>query len=215
MELAYLSLNTLKTAIRISFSTRRLIRGMIGLRSYKICLLGDQGVGKTSLKQSFFGIPFHSHYMMTMGIDFTLKEVEIEGETIQLQLWDVSGHPSVKHVRKRYIQDADGIILVFDLTRERSFQNIIAWIKEIIVNCTKPVVLQIIGNKADLEEDLTLVQKDEIDSLIDHLHKEVIAKQFQKIGYFVCSAKTRLNIDEVFLSLILAKRDSNEKSEFL
>ncbi len=183
---------------------------MRGLRSYKICILGDQGVGKTSIKQSFFGIPFHSHYMMTMGVDFTLKEVEIKGDTIQLQLWDISGHPSVKHVRKRYIQDADGIIVVFDLTREKTFQNIVVWIKEIIVHCTKPVVLQIIGNKADLKEHLTLVQKDKIDSLIDHLHKDVIAKHFLKIGYFLCSAKTKLNIDEVFLSLILAKGNSFE-----
>ena len=145
-----------------------------------------------------------------MGVDFTLKEVEIKGDTIQLQLWDISGHPSVKHVRKRYIQDADGIIVVFDLTREKTFQNIVVWIKEIIVHCTKPVVLQIIGNKADLKEHLTLVQKDKIDSLIDHLHKDVIAKHFLKIGYFLCSAKTKLNIDEVFLSLILAKGNSFE-----
>lgn len=140
-----------------------------------------------------------------MGIDFTLKEIEIKGETIQLQLWDVSGHPSVKMIRKRYIQDVDGIILVFDLTRKETFQNILAWIKEIITNCTKSVVLQIIGNKADLEEQLIIVQEGEIDSLIDHLHKPVIAKHFQKIGYFSSSAKTKLNIDEVFLTFILAK----------
>ncbi|MFX0016356.1 MAG: Rab family GTPase [Promethearchaeota archaeon] len=183
---------------------------MNGLRSYKFCLLGDQGVGKTSIKQSFFGIPFHSHYLMTMGVDFTLKEVEVKGEEFQLQLWDVSGHPSVRNIRERYIQDADGIILVFDLTREETFQNIPAWIKEIIINCSKSVVLQIIGNKADLEEHLPFVQKDEIDSLIDHLHEAVIAKHFHNIGYFICSAKTKLNIDEVFLSLILAIGNSFE-----
>ena len=181
---------------------------MICLRSYKVCLLGDQGVGKTSIKQSFFGIPFHSHYMMTMGVDFTLKEVDIKGETIQLQLWDVSGHRSIKNVIKRYIQDADGIILVFDLTRDETFHNIIAWIKEVITTCTKSVVLLIIGNKADLKEQLTLVPKHEIDSLINRLHKTVIAKHFLKIGYFICSAKTKLNIDEVFLSLILAKENA-------
>lgn len=183
---------------------------MKGLRSFKICLLGDQGVGKSSIKQSFFGIPFHSHYMMTLGVNFSLKEVEIKGETFQLQLWDISGHSTVKNVRKRYIQEADGIILVFDLTCEGTFRNLIAWIKEIIVTCSKPVVLQIIGNKADLEDNLPLVQKDEIDSLIDHLHKAVIAKHFQQIGYFLCSAKTKMNIDEVFLFLILAKGNSFE-----
>jgi Ras-related protein Rab-18 len=188
---------------------------MQGLRSYKICLLGDQGVGKTSIKQSFFGIPFHSHYMMTMGVDFTLKEVEMKGETIQLQLWDVSGHPSVKSAIERYIQDTDGILLVFDLTRKETFQNIIAWMKKIIVSCTKPIVLQIIGNKADLEEHLPLIQKAEIASLIGHLHKTVIAKQFQNIGYFVCSAKTKLNIEEVFLSLILAKGNSFENKDWI
>ena len=142
-----------------------------------------------------------------MGIDFTLTNVEIKGNTIKLLLWDISGQPSVEMVRKRYIQDADGIILVFDLTRKETFQNLLTWIKEIIINCNKPVVLEIIGNKADLEEHITVVQKDEIKALMDHLLKPMITLHFQKISYFSTSAKTKLNIDEVFLAIALAQRD--------
>ncbi|XP_038167074.1 ras-related protein Rab-13 isoform X2 [Arvicola amphibius] len=98
---------------------------------FKLLLIGDSGVGKTCLIIRFAEDNFNSTYISTIGIDFKIRTVEIEGKRIKLQVWDTAGQERFKTITTAYYRGAMGIILVYDITDEKSFENIQNWMKSI------------------------------------------------------------------------------------
>ncbi|XP_050785710.1 ras-related protein Rab-13 isoform X1 [Gopherus flavomarginatus] len=98
---------------------------------FKLLLIGDSGVGKTCLIIRFAEDNFTSTYISTIGIDFKIRTVEIEGKKIKLQVWDTAGQERFKTITTAYYRGAMGIILVYDITDEKSFENIQNWMKSI------------------------------------------------------------------------------------
>uniref|UniRef100_A0A8D0ET71 Ras-related protein Rab-13 n=1 Tax=Strix occidentalis caurina TaxID=311401 RepID=A0A8D0ET71_STROC len=118
---------------------------------FKLLLIGDSGVGKTCLIIRFAEDNFTSTYISTIGIDFKIRTVDIDGKKIKLQVWDTAGQERFKTITTAYYRGAVGIILVYDITDEKSFENIQNWMKSIKENASAGVERLLIGNKCDME----------------------------------------------------------------
>ncbi|KAM6309225.1 ras-related protein Rab-13 [Podargus strigoides] len=165
---------------------------------FKLLLIGDSGVGKTCLIIRFAEDNFTSTYISTIGIDFKIRTVDIDGKKIKLQVWDTAGQERFKTITTAYYRGAVGIILVYDITDEKSFENIQNWMKSIKENASAGVERLLIGNKCDMEGKRK-VQRDEAEKL---------AKE-HGIRFFETSAKSSVNVEEAFSTLA---RDILQKS---
>ena len=155
---------------------------------FKVVILGDGGVGKTSLVLQYTENQFTGNYIMTIGSNFAVKILHRPEENmkIKLQLWDLAGQLHFKFIRPPFYQGALLSVLVFDLTSRESFENIGLWQSETLKNVGE-IPFLLIGNKKDLQSE-RVVSKSE---------GEELAKEIGALGYFETSAKTGENLDEM------------------
>tara|TARA_B100002019_G_scaffold287160_1_gene298735 strand:+ start:242 stop:871 length:630 start_codon:yes stop_codon:yes gene_type:complete len=172
----------------------------------KIVLLGDGAVGKTNIRKNYLGQGFTKDHLMTIGADFAAadKVLQIEDKeyNITFQIWDLAGQGTFNQVRSMYYRGVFGALVVFDVTRKNSFDNLSSWIKELYKNSNRGAVpIVILGNKYDLfDEDEDHVKSVEINDMIELLNKELKDENF-KVTYLNTSALTGLNIENAFESL--------------
>jgi Ras-related protein Rab-6A len=120
----------------------------------KIVLCGDYGVGKTTFVKLFLGGEIAGGYKPTIGVDIGRKIFYIDETKITFQIWDLSGQESFHSIRKQFYSRTNGAIIIFDVSRRETFQNITRWTKELLEQTGKvPIVL--VGNKIDLRDELT------------------------------------------------------------
>ena len=167
------------------------LTGEIGASSsidtYKIVVLGDISVGKTSILSRFrYGV-FEPEYMPTLGIDFFSQNLFYEDKTIRLILWDTAGEERFRSLIPSYLKNADCIIIVFDITNKDSFNSLNKWLTDSKNNASEGTIYIICGNKSDLKEKRT-VNENEID--------EYIKKN--ELIYVECSAKNGEGIKDLF-----------------
>ncbi|MFX1296006.1 MAG: GTP-binding protein [Promethearchaeota archaeon] len=159
---------------------------------FKIIIVGDGGVGKTAISVRFAEGVFHEDYKMTIGVDFSIKSIDIpiNGKTyrIKLQIWDTGGQERFSYTRPLYYKGASGGLIVFDLTNRKSFENLNRWFVEVKDVCLS-IPLILVGNKSDLP-----------DRAISLAECETIAKE-RNITYFESSAKSGQSIDSIFKNL--------------
>lgn len=165
---------------------------------YKILLLGEARVGKTSIRRRYMGQGYPTNYQVTMGADFASKSVEIltkdsKKENVNLTIWDIAGQETFNVIRRRFLASTSGIMLVCDLSKIDTFHILSNWLGEVWrVNKTRNIPILLIGNKNDLEEEREVYA-----SLLRQYTKEVRDK-FPEIPYFEAietSALTGENID--------------------
>jgi len=118
---------------------------------FKLLLIGDSGVGKTCIIFRFTDNAFSSTFISTIGIDFKVKTVLINGKKIKLQIWDTAGQERFHTITTSYYRQAMGIILVYDVTNEKTFANISNWLRNIEDHAKEDVEKIIVGNKTDLD----------------------------------------------------------------
>ncbi|KAG8651307.1 ras-related protein RABE1a isoform X1 [Manihot esculenta] len=157
----------------------------------KLLLIGDSGVGKSCLLLRFSDGSFTTSFITTIGIDFKIRTVELDGKRIKLQIWDTAGQERFRTITTAYYRGAMGILLVYDVTDESSFNNIRNWICNIEQHATDNVNKVLVGNKADMDESKRAVPTSNGKALADEYG----------IKFFETSAKTNLNVDEVFFSI--------------
>lgn len=159
---------------------------------FKIILIGDANIGKTSLINRYVTNCFNDKYICTIGVDFMMKSINYENQTIKLQLWDTAGMEKYKQITTSYYRGAQAAIVCFDLTNKASFQSITKWIDDFcqFYNPIFQKFIIIVGNKADLVTERE-VSKEEIESFI----------QINNYQYFETSAKTGSNVEELFILL--------------
>ena len=170
----------------------------------KLMIVGNHAVGKSSILLKFTKNEFDPRIIGTTGVDLQKKYFEYEGKTYKVNVFDSAGHERFRHITYSYLKNADGLILVYDMTDKQSFEDISEWIKDIKEKNGKLLNIVIAGNKADLD-DFRTVDKDKIYEI-----KE-------KYGYHALetSALTGYNIDELFKLLIEgiieSKKEEKEK----
>ena len=126
------------------------------MASKKILLLGDGAVGKTSLVHRYVEGQFKERYKATIGVDIFSKNV---GGS-ELQIWDLSGQEHFVSVRSKFYSKSDGALLVFDLTNQKSFNNLSSWVKESVEGVGSDIPMVILGNKLDLADLIAINDED-------------------------------------------------------
>ena len=169
-------------------------------KKFKIALLGEGAVGKTSLRKNFLGETFDRDYMMTLGADFATKVVEVEDYEVTLIIWDLAGQPRFSVVREGFYQGTRGALLVFDLTRPDTYEHLADWVRELLRNNKgKKVPLVLIGNKNDLRGSLHTTIPEEYGA---KYAKALSQWSGYDIPYIETSAKYGDNVERAFKSLI-------------
>ena len=155
----------------------------------KVLLTGAAAVGKTSLVQRFIKNRFQANYKLTVGVDILTKDVEFRsGEIATLSIWDIGGQQRFEFIRSTFYKGAAGALLVFDLTREQTYTETRKWLTEIRQFAGENIPFVLIGNKADLIEDVGLV--------IDRDEARAFAENEGSI-YVETSDKTEFNTTQI------------------
>jgi len=156
----------------------------------KLLLIGDSGVGKSCLLLRFSDDSFIPSFITTIGIDFKIRTIELEGKRIKLQIWDTAGQERFRTITTAYYRGAMGILLVYDVTDEKSFQNIRNWIRNIEQHATESVNKMLIGNKCDMVDK----------KVVDTEKGKALADEYG-IKFLETSAKNSINVEEAFITL--------------
>jgi Ras-related protein Rab-1A len=120
---------------------------------YKLVIVGDTGVGKSSLLLRFADNQFYDNYLATIGVDFRFKTMNVDGKLVKFQIWDTAGQERFRTITSAYYKGSHGILLVYDITDGQSYQDIDKfWLQEVENYAEKDVELYLIGNKSDLVE---------------------------------------------------------------
>ncbi|MFX1443407.1 MAG: Rab family GTPase [Promethearchaeota archaeon] len=156
----------------------------------KVLTAGEGGVGKTTLLHRYVEGKFSSETKMTIGVEFFLKELNIDGQKVMLQLWDFGGQERFRFLLESYVIGARGALLMFDLTRTMTLENIDQWVQ--IVRKEDPELpILFLGSKSDLENDICVAE--------DYI--EEFKQQFQMYDFLRISSKTGENVELSFESL--------------
>lgn len=156
----------------------------------KLLLIGDSGVGKSCLLLRFSEDSFTPSFITTIGIDFKIRTIEIDGKRIKLQIWDTAGQERFRTITTVYYRGAMGILLVYDVTDQKSFENIKTWFGNVEQHASEDVNKILIGNKCDYDEK-RVVSAEQGQALADSLG----------VPFVEASAKANINVEEAFLSL--------------
>ncbi|KAJ4458540.1 putative Ras-related protein RAB1BV [Paratrimastix pyriformis] len=165
----------------------------------KLLLIGDSSVGKTCLLLRFTENTYANTFIATIGIDFKVKTVDIDGKRVKLQIWDTAGQEQYRSIQKAYYRGAAGIMLVYDSTVRSSFESIDNWMQAIEEHASESVCKCIIANKSDLAD--SKVTPEEGKALAQRCHAR----------FFQCSAKTGANVDEAFMDLARLAKGRHDK----
>ena len=159
---------------------------------YKILLLGDSSVGKTCFLMRYTDNTFQEIHMSTIGLDYKLKNVQLDdGKMVKIQIWDTAGQDRFRSITKNYYKGAHGIILIYDVTSRKTFDNVKNWVAQIKEEVTDKVSIILVGNKID-DVDGRKVQTEE---------GQKMAKECG-LSFFETSAKSGQNIDSTFNELV-------------
>jgi len=169
-------------------------------RQFKVCLIGDGYVGKTSIRREYLKEGFKRSYIPTLGVDFAQKQLLYEGSPTNLVIWDIAGQVAFQNLRRRYYEGSAGIILVYAVNDRTSFDSASKWLVEAHGFMDNLPPLMIVGNKTDLRQGLP--HGEGITTEEGKAFAEKIAEKLGTRAVFIeTSAKTGKNIDETFEAL--------------
>lgn len=159
---------------------------------FKILMIGDAGVGKSSMLLRFTDDSFDDHIQSTIGVDFKVKHMDVMDKRVKLTIWDTAGQERFRTLTSSYYRGAQGVVMVYDVTRRDSFENLEQWLKEIKLyspNNGEGVVKLLVGNKIDLER---AVPREEAEAWA----------RSQGMLFLEASAKTKMGIRQCFLEVV-------------
>ncbi|XP_011202441.1 PREDICTED: ras-related protein Rab-43 [Bactrocera latifrons] len=159
---------------------------------FKVVLIGDCGTGKTCIVERFKTGNFIERHGNTIGVDFSMKTVNIEGKQVKLQIWDTAGQERFRTITQSYYRSANGVIIVYDITKRSSFSNLQKWIEEVRRYTASNVLLILIGNKCDLDEERE-VDFEEAKQMCQYIPEILFVME--------TSAKQNTNVEDAFVCL--------------
>jgi len=157
---------------------------------FKLLLIGDSGVGKSCLLLRFADDTYTESHISTIGVDFKIRTIQLDGKTIKLQIWDTAGQERFRTITSSYYRGAHGIIVVYDTTDQETFEHVKTWLHEIDRYASENVNKLLVGNKSDL----TSKRQVETES----------AKEFAdsvNIPFLETSAKNATNVEDAFMTM--------------
>jgi len=177
----------------------------------KVIILGDSGVGKTSLMNQYVHKRFSNQYKATIGADFLTKEVMIDDKLVTLQIWDTAGQERFQSLGVAFYRGADSCVLVYDVTDAKSFDNLESWMDEFLVHAaprnadTFPFV--VLGNKADMASKRQ----------VSVAKAKAWCNSKGDIPHFETSAKEALNVEQAFHTIAknALQQESQQKPIFI
>ena len=155
----------------------------------KVLIIGDSGVGKTCLLLRFCENSFTTTHLATIGIDFKMKTIEVDGKRVKVQIWDTAGQDRFKTITQTYYRGAMGIILAYAVNDRESFQNIENWMKQIKEHASEDVCKIIVGNKSDMS-----------DRCVEYEEGKRLADSYG-VQFFETSAKDCRNVNDAFYEI--------------
>lgn len=166
---------------------------------FKLIIIGDSGVGKSCFLLQFLDGNFKEDHNVTIGVEYGAKTISLQGKSIKLQIWDTAGQESFRAVTRSFYRNAHAVILMYDLTRSETFDNLDDWHREITLNSDSDIIVFLVANMKDLAEEEREVQLEQ---------GEKFAKDKKLDGFTEASAKTAECVSEVFIKLaeILQKK---------
>ena len=137
---------------------------------FKIVLIGDSGVGKSNLLSRFTRNEFNLESKSTIGVEFATKSIGVDSKTLKAQIWDTAGQERYRAITSAYYRGAVGALLVYDITKHITFDNVARWLKELRDHAESNIVIMLVGNKSDLrhrravqtEEAMTFAESNNI-----------------------------------------------------
>ncbi|KAI5950892.1 SEC4 [Candida jiufengensis] len=156
----------------------------------KLLLVGDSGVGKSCLLLRFVEDKFNPSFITTIGIDFKIRTIESKGKKIKLQVWDTAGQERFRTITTAYYRGAMGIVLIYDVTDSRSFENVENWFQTVTQHANEDAQIFLVGNKSD----------DEVGRQVSKEQGEELASKLG-IPFLEASAKSNANVDAIFYEL--------------
>lgn len=157
---------------------------------FKVLIIGDSSVGKSNILLRFSDDKFHDTFLPTIGVDFKIKNLQINNKAIKLNIWDTAGQERFKTITAAYYKGSHGVIIVYDITDPESFRNVPNWIAEAKKHAGPGVTRILVGNKCDLKDDRK----------VDFQTGKNFADS-EGMLFFECSAKAKINISEIFEAL--------------
>jgi small GTP-binding protein len=155
----------------------------------KVLVIGDSGVGKTCLLLRFCDNSFTTSHLATIGIDFKMKTIEVDGKRVKVQIWDTAGQDRFKTITQTYYRGAMGIVLGYAVNDRESFQNIENWMKQIKDHASEDVCKVLVGNKSDMP-----------DRCVEYEEGKRLADSYG-IKFFETSAKEDRNVKDAFFAI--------------
>ena len=169
----------------------------------KLILIGDASVGKTNILTKYLKNEFDPNSKATVGVELGTKNIQIDNKIIKVQIWDTAGQERYKAITSTYYKGAKGAIIVYDITRKITFDNIEKWIGDLKVNGDENIIIFLVGNKSDLNDNREVSKEDGLNK----------SEKFN-IPFLETSALCGENISKVFEELI-QKVYINNKEELV
>ncbi|RXN02346.1 ras and EF-hand domain-containing-like protein [Labeo rohita] len=169
-------------------------------RLFKVILVGHSSVGKTALLRRFCDGQFHSATAATVGIDYSVRTLNLGDSHVALQLWDTAGQERYRSITKQFFRKADGVVVIYDITMEDSFRSVRPWLTSIQEAVGDPIPVMLLGNKSDKENERE-VQTKEADMLAEEAN----------LMFYECSAYTGVHVLEAMIHLARVLREQEDR----
>ncbi|KAJ8471131.1 hypothetical protein OPV22_025474 [Ensete ventricosum] len=158
---------------------------------FKVVLIGDSGVGKSNLLSRFARNEFSIESKSTIGVEFATRTVHVDDKVVKAQIWDTAGQERYRAITSAYYRGAVGALVVYDVTRHATFENVERWLKELRSHTDPSIVVMLVGNKADLRHLRAVSPED----------AEVFAEK-EKTFFMETSALESLNVENAFTEVL-------------
>uniref|UniRef100_F6S443 small monomeric GTPase n=1 Tax=Macaca mulatta TaxID=9544 RepID=F6S443_MACMU len=164
---------------------------------FKVVLIGDSGVGKSNLLSRFTRNEFNLESKSTIGVEFATRSIQVDGKTIKAQIWDTAGQERYRAITSAYYRGAVGALLVYDIAKHLTYENVERWLKELRDHADSNIVIMLVGNKSDLRH-LRAVPTDEARAFAEK----------NNLSFIETSALDSTNVEEAFKNILTGSNDS-------
>ncbi|KAI3810415.1 hypothetical protein L1987_20027 [Smallanthus sonchifolius] len=158
---------------------------------FKVVLIGDSGVGKSNLLSRFTRNEFCLESKSTIGVEFATRTLQVEGKTVKAQIWDTAGQERYRAITSAYYRGALGALLVYDVTKPTTFDNVSRWLKELRDHADSNIVIMLIGNKTDLKHLRAVTTED----------AQTFAEK-EGLSFIETSALEAVNVEKAFQTIL-------------